>query len=111
MSDKNYAPVCGIYCGHCDFLGKQCEGCGYVDGKPFWTAQIPSGVCPLHDCCRNHKQMEHCGLCDKFPCETFTSLRDPAMDDEEAEHSLRMRQNDLLLRKEIGTEAWLKERR
>ena len=53
MIDKNYAPVCGIYCGNCDFLGEQCKGCGYVDGKPFWTTQIPSGVCPIHDCCRN----------------------------------------------------------
>ena len=30
MNDINYAPVCGLYCGNCNFLGKECTGCGYM---------------------------------------------------------------------------------
>ncbi len=44
MTDINYAPVCGIYCGDCNFLGSQCAGCGNVAGQPFWTSQIPTGI-------------------------------------------------------------------
>jgi len=109
MIDKNYAPVCGIYCGKCGYLGTQCKGCGYEDGKPFWTTQIPSGVCPIHDCCSNQKQMEHCGLCEEFPCNIFLELRDPNMSDEEFQKSLETRQETLKRRMEIGTEKWLQE--
>lgn len=109
MSDTNCAPVCGIYCGNCGHLGIQCEGCGYVDGKPFWAAQIPSGVCQFHDCCRNRKRLEHCGLCEDFPCKTFLDARDPAMSDEETQKLLKERQEALQRRTEIGTEEWLLE--
>ena len=110
MPDSNLAPVCGIYCGTCKFFGGQCQGCGYLEGSPFWTVQMKVEVCPLYDCCINKKQLEHCGLCDEFPCETFTGLRDPSLSEEEAEEALRTRQNDLLRRKDIGTEKWLKEK-
>jgi hypothetical protein len=109
MNDPNYAPVCGIYCGNCDFLGKQCKGCGYVNGKPFWTAQIPSGICPIYNCCSNQKQIEHCGLCADFPCKIFLELRDPNMSDEEFQNSLIKRQEVLKRRIKIGTESWLSE--
>ena len=109
MNDTNYAPVCGIYCSSCGFLGEQCRGCGYVNGKPFWTAQIPSGICPIYDCCRNQKQIEHCGLCADFPCKIFLELRDPNMSDEEFQKSLAGRQEALKRRIEVGTESWLLE--
>jgi hypothetical protein len=109
MQDKNYAPVCGIYCGSCNFLGDRCKGCGYVNGKPFWTEKIPSGVCPLHDCCHNKKHLEHCGLCEEFPCEIFLQLRDPGMSDNEFEKSLKERKRSLKRRTEVGTEKWLLE--
>jgi len=67
-------------------------------------------ACPLYDCCVNKKRLEHCSLCDEFPCETFEGLRDPSLSEEEAEEALRARQNDLLRRKEIGTERWLGEK-
>lgn len=110
MTDVNYAPVCGIYCGSCDFLGEQCKGCGYVEGRPFWTAEIPSRICPLHDCCRNQKDLEHCGLCAEFPCKKFLELRDPNMSDEEFQQSLDGRQKDLKRRMEVGTSQWLKDK-
>ncbi len=98
MSNTAYATVCGIYCEACSFLGEQCPGCGNVNGKPFWTAQMPNGICPLHDCCRNHHQLEHCGLCADFPCRKFNELRDPSMSDEEFTESLQARKTALRTR-------------
>ena len=110
MTNTAYAPVCGIYCGDCPYLGEQCAGCGNVDGKPFWTSEMPNGICPLHDCCRNKKKLEHCGLCEEFPCKIFLELRDPSMSDDEFTESLNARKNDLTRRGKIGTEKWLKEK-
>ena len=110
MTEKVYAAVCGICCGECQFLDQQCPGCGQVAGKPFWTSQALLGICPFYDCCRNQKNLEHCGVCDRFPCKVFSELRDPNMTDDEFEESLNMRKNNLLARKTIGTERWLRER-
>jgi|SRR5450756_117654 len=107
MSDEKLAAVCGLYCGPCEYLGEQCGGCGYIEGKPFWTSEMRIETCPLYDCCINKKQLEHCGLCDELPCETFLSLSDPALSPEEVEKSIRVRRDELLKRKEIGTERWL----
>ena len=104
------AAACGLYCGDCEFLGGKCRGCGQVQGKPFWAEMYNMEVCPVYGCCINNRKLEHCGLCPELPCETFTSLRDPALSDEEYEKSLADRQKDLNLRKEKDTEAWLKER-
>ena len=108
--DITLAAACGLYCGDCELLGDRCRGCAQVKGKPFWAELYNMEVCPVYGCCVNEKQLEHCGLCDKFPCETFTSLRDPSLSDEQAEQALAERQKDLTLRKEMGTAAWLKER-
>jgi hypothetical protein len=110
MIDKKLAPVCGIFCGDCSFYKKDCQGCGYVEGRPFWTSDIPSGICPLHDCCRNSKNLEHCGLCEELPCRIFLELRDPDLSDEEFQASLTNRENELKRRADIGTEEWLKEK-
>jgi len=67
-------------------------------------------ICPLYDCCLNQKQLEHCGLCVDFPCETFNTLRDPNMSDDEFEKSLISRQQTLRRRAEIGTDDWLQEK-
>ncbi len=109
MSDKNYAPVCGVYCGGCHLLGKECAGCGYVDGSPFWVSSMELTVCPLYDCCHNQMQLEHCGMCEGFPCDLFAGLRDPSMTDEQHEASLSSRRGALARRREIGTEQWLLE--
>jgi hypothetical protein len=47
-------------------------------------------------------------MCTDFPCEIFSSLRDPSLSDEDAEQALAKRKRELRLRKEIGTEGWLK---
>jgi len=111
MQDLTLAASCGLYCGDCDYLSDKCQGgCGQVRGKPFWTTQFNLEVCPLYDCCVNQHHLEHCGLCSKFPCEPFINLRDPALSDEEAEQALQKKMKDLKRRKEMGTEAWLKEK-
>lgn len=40
MIDINCAPVCGIYCSDCNFLGIGCTGCGNMDGKPFRSTSM-----------------------------------------------------------------------
>jgi len=65
--DIKHAPVCGLFCGECPFLGKECAGCGSEEGKPFWTNLVGLEICPLHDCFRNRKQLEHCGFCEELP--------------------------------------------
>ena len=109
MPDKNLAPVCGLYCGDCEYFGEQCRGCSHEEGKPFWTKIAEMDVCPLHDCCVNEKSLEHCGLCNELPCEKFLSLRDPALADDEFNQSLQKRQDALKRRKEAGTDKWLEE--
>jgi hypothetical protein len=108
--DVSLAAACGLYCGDCEYLGEGCRGCNSALGRPFWTEQFGVAVCPLYDCSVNQKGLEHCGLCADFPCQTFDSMRDPSMSDEEAERSLDKKKKDLLTRKEIGTLAWLEQR-
>ena len=67
-------------------------------------------TCPIYECCIDGNHLEHCGLCLEFPCQTFQSLRDPSLSDEEADRALIDRQKNLRHRKEIGTEAWLREK-
>lgn len=109
MGDRNHAPVCGIYCGSCKYLGEQCKGCGHVGGKPFWSEHVPGGVCFLHDCCSVQRKLEHCGLCGDFPCMTFLQARDPEMSDEQFKASVEARQEALRRRSKVGTEQWLEE--
>lgn len=110
MVDLAHAPPCGLYCGDCEFLGKNCEGCGHVAGKPFWSCQVPGGICPIYDCCMNKKGLSHCGECEDLPCEVFLQLKDPNLSDEAFAASLKDRQTQLLRRKEVGTERWLAEK-
>ena len=67
MSDLNYAPVCGIYCGSCRFLGTECKGCGYVcvcrGGCPAIPYNLGTGIdgWDPHSCYKvfiGEKQME-----------------------------------------------------
>lgn len=109
MPDKDLAPVCGLYCGTCEYFEKQCEGCGHVKGKPFWVSHIGVDVCALYNCCVNQKHLEHCGQCGELPCKTFKNQADPSLSPEEAKESLLKRQRELLKRKEIGTEKWIKD--
>ena len=107
MGDGGIAGACGIFCGGCEFFGERCTGCGYVEGKPFWTVEYGVEVCPLYACCVGEKRLEHCGLCSELPCDTFNDFHDPSLSPEEAAKSVVERISALKKRKEIGTEEWL----
>jgi hypothetical protein len=103
MFDINLAAPCGIYCGSCEYFGKQCEGCNSLKGKPFWTASVKMDICTLYDCSINKKQLEHCGLCSELPCKTYLEFRDPSLTDEQFNESVKKRCADLKKRVETGS--------
>jgi hypothetical protein len=63
----------------------------------------------FYDCCLNEKGLEHCGLCEDLPCQTFLTFYDLSLSEEEAKQSIADRQAALRRRKGIGTERWLEE--
>ncbi len=99
--------VCGVYCGDCRFFGTACDGCGVVEGKPFWVKQYHRDICNLYGCCQT-KGYKHCGLCAEYPCRLFLETSDPSFTAEEASQKLIDRQTQLAIRKAVGTAAWLK---
>ncbi len=110
MLDGKLAGACGIICSECEHLGGPCEGCGYVEGKPFWAKEFGVDVCPLYGCSVQKKQLSHCGACEEFPCLTFKEMRDPSLSPEEAEANMLARMEELWKRRDMGDEAWLKEK-
>lgn len=77
MTDTNgYLPGCGEYCGLCPYHTgvKQplCPGCNVVKGKPFW------GECKIYICTSDH-DVQHCGVCEEFPCEDFINHYEEAL--------------------------------
>ena len=70
------AAACGLYCGDCEYLEKQCAGCGNIHGKPFWAGQYGVAVCPLYGCCVIQKGLEHCGRCAGLPCDILKEAFD-----------------------------------
>jgi len=99
---SHWAAVCGNYCGKCDYLGKGCGGCLVQKGQLFW------GTCERYICCVDKRKLEHCGWCGDFPCAWF-DWNPEGLDKESFELHRQRDINNLQRRKEIGTEAWLKE--
>jgi hypothetical protein len=66
---------CGEYCGLCvSYLGEKtprCGGCNATKGHPFW------GKCELYSCVKNHG-VNHCGLCEEYPCSKHVNSFDPS---------------------------------
>ncbi len=83
--------ACGILCDDCEFLGKSCQGCAKVEGKPFWIAEMKVDNCALYDCCVNQRSFLHCGHCDALPCKLFLEYKDPSMSDEEHAQGVKTR--------------------
>lgn len=73
---KGHFPGCGEFCGTCSYHtgNKQpyCPGCNVVKGKPFW------GECKIFECINKHG-IEHCGLCEEFPCDEFINHYEEAL--------------------------------
>lgn len=97
-------------CGHvCDsgkclfFLGKKsplCPGCIKCAGNPFW------GECKVYKCAAE-KNIEHCGLCEEFPCQILPEQFDPSNPRGKEEAIFRIGQ--LAIRAKIGTKKWLEQ--
>lgn len=52
---------CGIKCSECEYKEQMgCLGCIKIQ-HPFW------GECPVKACVES-KKIEHCGMCETFPC-------------------------------------------
>jgi hypothetical protein len=96
-------PPCGAYCGSCVAYKRNCAGCIETDGRPFHLEQVKVHVCPVWLCTKS-REIEHCGVCDEFPCEEFLSWYDPAR----GIITVLRRAGLLMLRKKIGADAWIK---
>jgi hypothetical protein len=109
MAEANLAAVCGIYCGGCNYLDGTCKGCSAERGRVFWTKseEIPWDTCPIWKCCVEQKELEHCGLCSDFPCDTYLNLKDPS--NPEADLLKQQSIESLKHRTEVGTGRWLEE--
>ncbi|MHA2602637.1 MAG: DUF3795 domain-containing protein, partial [Candidatus Thorarchaeota archaeon SMTZ1-83] len=63
-SEMNLNP-CGHLCNGCpSYLSKgdpTCAGCKDSSGNPWW------GTCKVFECTAR-KNLDHCGLCGRFPC-------------------------------------------
>ena len=98
MKNVLIAP-CGAYCKLCDYYQKErtphCSGCGTHEGHPFW------GECKLYACAKGHN-VEHCGICEKFPCELFVNQYDP----EHGQKSAFTMAGLLVYRKKAGTQKY-----
>jgi len=97
MSDHKQSTICGLFCSDCKFIEVKCDGCYNIKGTPFWTKFLDIDICPMYNCCVNIKKLDHCGLCNAFPCEVFIEMEvnDPNISSEEAEQSLENRINIL----------------
>jgi hypothetical protein len=96
--DTKMAAPCGMCCGECVHYKKKCGGCANM-GKPHW------GECRVNTCVRE-RNVEHCGLCQEFPCDIYLSQYDPA----QGIWRVFYRAGQLVYRKKIGTQAWLEEK-
>ena len=96
-------PPCGGYCKNCVVYKKACAGCVETGGKPFHLKESKKETCPVWECVIKHK-VEHCGICKGFPCNRFLGWYDP----KRGRTTVLRRAGLLILRKKIGTKAWLK---
>ena len=99
---SEYAAVCGTFCGSCEFLRKSCNGCLAQKGRVFW------GICERYQCCVEKRRLEHCGLCEEFPCHWF-DWNPEELDEATFATNRQQSVSNLRRRCEIGTSMWLEE--
>lgn len=68
---------CGLLCSECKYREiMKCPGCFNIK-KPYWGPN-----CAVKNCCEK-KKLEHCGLCENFPCKQLHEFcYDPATESE-----------------------------
>lgn len=79
--------VCGANCEGCSYSEECAGGCEKLQGRVFWTKYINAEVCPVYQCVKDHGY-KNCGGCGKLPCETWFTLKDPGINDEEHKKSI-----------------------
>lgn len=90
---------CGGTCDACTYRERTgCPGCLAAKGKLFW------GECAVATCCIG-KNLEHCGQCQDFACDT---LKEYSYDSEHGDNGERIR--ILEQWNEKGYDAWKRER-
>lgn len=103
LESKLLAP-CGMYCGFCLHYRKEkkphCTGCFDKKGHQFW------GECRLHACTTKH-EVEHCGLCDEFPCSFFVGYYEGAPDNIHGQRDAILRAGLLAYRRKADPEKYL----
>lgn len=82
---------CGVNCDVCKYLKKNCAGCRAIAGKVYWAEFVGLDTCPIYECCINKKSYEHCGHCEKLPCDIYYANQDPSTTDEEHRDSIKKR--------------------
>ncbi len=75
---------CGVDCFECPYYPADCRGCAAIKGEVFWLEYTKESICGIYDCCVNSRKLEHCGNCEKLPCDRFYAL-DPTKTMEENE--------------------------
>lgn len=79
---------CGSDCGACQYHNGLCGGCKETEGKPFFTPDKP---CPIYQCAVLDQGRKNCGSCEKLPCGSWHSTRDPQLTEEAFAESIRSR--------------------
>ncbi|MCX7922846.1 MAG: DUF3795 domain-containing protein [Clostridia bacterium] len=121
MDKHRLLGACGIYCGACDHYlstlqeGKYlleeipgsgrnlikvpCKGCKSENPADMceWCAQCDIKLCAAK------RSIDHCGLCDEFPCERMRSFRNDGL----IHHKEAFKNIEIL--KVLGPEQWLEE--
>ncbi|GAI24445.1 unnamed protein product [marine sediment metagenome] len=92
-------PPCGALCENCVAYKNPCKGCIQTNGIPYFSKK----TCPVFECATKNK-VEHCGLCDEFPCKKFLNK----YDQKRGIITVLRRAGLLSLRKKIGNKAWIK---
>lgn len=91
---ENLAGFCGDYCGKCPNFPSTCVGC------------VPESHadCRFVTCCLS-KGIEHCGLCEDFPCRELAAF----VPDDRPECPPGYHIANLRDRQKIGTVGWLEK--
>lgn len=92
--EETHFSLCGLNCALCSMhLGGYCPGCGGGAGNQS---------CAIAKCSLEHGGIQFCWECPEYPCSRYEGF-----DDRDSFVPHRIRQQDIVLAKEIGLEAYL----
>jgi hypothetical protein len=104
--ETTWAAPCGVCCRLCEFFenreGLSCGGC-YTER----LCRVRERKCWFVACVEEHG-VEHCGVCEKFPCESLHEKHQLCAGESSSVATFRI--GDLSLRACLGTEEWMKRK-